>query len=144
MMLHIWILRLITSLDRSATGIYSGTTPVLMPICRWYYTFKHYSDLSRAPLDINNQLAKISDWPAVNKLSINVKKTKFVVFHAINKDIEELVPELQINNIAIERVENFNFLGLIFNEHMFWKHPIDIIANKLIRFPGILDKLKRF
>ena len=31
-----------------------------------------------APLDINNQLAKISDWLAVNKLSLNVKKTKFV------------------------------------------------------------------
>ena len=50
----------------------------------------------------------------------------------------------QINNIAIERVENFNFLGLIFNEHMFWKHHIDVIANKLIRFSGILNKLKRF
>ena len=42
---------------------------------------------------------------AVNKLSLNVRKIKFVVFHAINKDIEELVPELQINSIAIERVK---------------------------------------
>ena len=66
-----------------------------------------------ALLDINNQLAKISDWLAVNKLSLNVKKTKFIVFHAINKDIAELSPELQINNIAIKRVENFNFLELI-------------------------------
>ena len=97
-----------------------------------------------APLDINNQLAKIFDWLAVNELSLNVKKTKFVVFHAINKDIEELVPDLQINNIAIERVENFNFLGLILNEHMFWKHHIDTIANKLTKFSGILNKLKRF
>ena len=73
-----------------------------------------------APL-VNNQLAKISDRLVVNKLSLNVKKTKFVVFHAINKDIEELVPELQINNIAIERVENFNFLVLrvrgVWNKH---------------------------
>ena len=97
-----------------------------------------------APLDINNQLAKIFDWLVVNKLSLNVKKTKFVVFHAINKDIEELVPDLQINNIAIERVENFNFLGLILNEHMLWKHHIDTIANKLTKFSGILNKLKRF
>ena len=97
-----------------------------------------------APLDINSQLAKICDWLEFNKVSLNVKKTKFVVFHAINKDIEELVPELQINNIAIERVENFNFLGLIFNEHMFWKHHIDAIANKLTTFSGISNKLKRF
>ena len=50
------------------------------------------------------------------------------MFHASNKDIEELVPELQINNIAIERVENFNSLGLIYNKHMFWKHYTDVIA----------------
>ena len=91
-----------------------------------------------APLDINNQLAKIFDWMAVNKLSLNVKKTKSVVFHAINKDIEELVPDLQLKKIAIERVENFNFLGLILNEHMFWKQHIDTIANKLTKFSGIL------
>ena len=93
-----------------------------------------------APLDINNQLVKIFDWLAVNKLSLNVKKKKIVVFHAINKDIEELVPDLKIDNIAIERVENFNFLGLILNEHMFWKHHIDTIANKLTKFSGILNK----
>ena len=47
-----------------------------------------------APLDINNQLAKIHDWLAVNKLSLNAKQTIFM-FHDINGYIEELVPELQ-------------------------------------------------
>ena len=45
--------------------------------------------------------------------------------------------------IIIERVQNFNFLGLLFNEHMFWKPHIDIIANKLMKFSGILSKLKK-
>ena len=81
------------------------------------------------------------DWLAVNKLSLNIKKTKYIVFHAINKDIDGLIPELQINDIIIEIVENFNFLGLIFNEHMFWKHHINTIANKLIKLSGILNKL---
>ena len=35
----------------------------------------------------------------------------YVVFHAINKDIDGLIPELQINDIIIERVENFNSSG---------------------------------
>ena len=66
------------------------------------------------------------------------------MFHAINKDIDGLIPELKINDIILERVENFNFLGLIFNEHMFWKHHINTIANKMIKLSGILNKLKRF
>ena len=41
-------------------------------------------------------------------------------------------------------MSNFNFLGLLFNEHMFWKPHIDIIANKLMKFSGILYKLKKF
>ena len=100
--------------------------------------------LATDPLDVNNQLTQIYDWLAVNKLSLNIQKTKYIVFHAINKDIDGLIPELQINDIIIERVENFNFLGLIFNEHMYWKHHINTIANKLIKLSGILNKLKRF
>ena len=66
-----------------------------------------------------------------------------MVFHAINKSIEGLIPELRIFDINIERVQNFNFMGLNINEHMFWKHQIDIVANKLIKFSGVLNKLKR-
>ena len=94
--------------------------------------------------EINNHLSEVYDWLAVNKLSLNIKKTKYIVFHAINKNIEGMLPELSINGIIIERVQNFNFLGLLFNEHMFWKPHIDIIANKLMKFSGILNKLKKF
>ena len=66
------------------------------------------------------------------------------MFHAINKNIEGMLPELSINGIIIEPVQNFNFLGLLFNEHMFWKPHIDIIANKLMKFSGILNKLKNY
>ena len=30
---------------------------------------------------INNELTKVSEWLVANKLSLNVKKTKFKVFH---------------------------------------------------------------
>ena len=30
--------------------------------------------------DINNELCKISEWLGVNKLSLNISKTKFMVF----------------------------------------------------------------
>ena len=73
-------------------------------------------------------------------MALNVKKTKFVVFHAINENIEELVPERQLNSISIKRVENINFLGLIFNEHMLRKHHIDTIAKKLIKYSDMLNK----
>ena len=99
---------------------------------------------SLSPVDINNGLAKVYDWLAVDKLSLNVRKNKYVIFHAINKRIEGVIPNLEINGIPLERVQNFNFLGLVLNENMSWKPHIDLLANKLAKCAGVLNKLKRF
>ena len=48
------------------------------------------------------------------KLSLNVQKTKFMIFHRKQKQINEL--NILIDGIAIERVESLNFLGLIIVE----------------------------
>ena len=52
--------------------------------------------------------------------------------------------ELKINDISLERVSDFCFLGLIINEHLSWKSHIDKISNKISKFNGILNKLKHF
>ena len=44
------------------------------------------------------------------QLSLNVGKTKFMVFHSALKVVK--YPVLVINNAPIERVTNFNYLGL--------------------------------
>ena len=67
----------------------------------------------------NNELAKVYDWLAVNKLSLNIRKTKYVIFHAINKRTEGVITDSAINGIPLERIQNFNFLGLLLNENMF-------------------------
>ena len=90
---------------------------------------------------INREIDKIYDWLAVNMLSLNVKKTKYMIFHHRNAKLPSNI-SLKINSIEIERVDNFNFLGLTINEHMSWKPHIDKIANKISKFNGILNKLK--
>ena len=93
---------------------------------------------------INIELAKVHDWLAVNKLSLNVKKTKFMVFHTRQKNIQLHIPELKIGDKAIERVENFDFLGLTLNETMCWKPHVNKISSKVSKYVGILNRLKRY
>ena len=65
--------------------------------------------------DISNaELAKLSIWFKVNKLSLNISKSKFIVFRSARKQTP--IPLIQIDNNVIECVENFNFLGLIINK----------------------------
>ena len=72
---------------------------------------------------INIELSKISDWLAVNKLSLNTAKTKFMLFHNYQKTIDEDdIPNLTINDTIIERVTEFNFGGLTINEFMNWNY----------------------
>ena len=93
---------------------------------------------------INLELSKVNDWLCVNKLSLNVKKTKFMIFHTPQQKIESFIPELKIGDTKIEKVVNFNFLGLTLNENLSWKPHVDRIANKISKYIGILNRLKRY
>ena len=56
---------------------------------------------------INRELFKIYEWLGANKLTLNVSKTKFMVFHTRNKSVK--CPSLLINGKVIERVTNLIF-----------------------------------
>ena len=89
---------------------------------------------------INAELAKLSIWFKVNKLSLNVSKSKFMVFRSARKQTP--IPLIQIDNNVIECVENFNFLGLIINKQLKWNDHIDHIVLKISRIIGVLTRLK--
>ena len=72
-----------------------------------------FCDINRNPADehlLNMELYKITGWLSANKLSLNINKTKCMLFHSDTKTV--LYPKLFIDNIKIERVDYFNFLGL--------------------------------
>ena len=57
--------------------------------------------------NLNLELTKVADWLKLNKLSINIKKFKFKVFHMLQKQIN--IPNIEIENIKIESADNFFF-----------------------------------
>ena len=94
--------------------------------------------------NINNELRKIQEWLNINKLSLNVSKTKYIIFHNHQRNIDSLIPDIRINNQAIERVSEFNFLGFTIDEHLSWNAHIKKISNKVAKSIGILNRLKRY
>ena len=51
-------------------------------------------------------------------------------------------PKLKINDHVIERVQNFNFLGLLVHYNMTWYKHIEKVSLKISRPIGILNRLK--
>ena len=68
--------------------------------------------------NINRELKNIQIWLEINKLSLNVKITKFMIFHHKQRNIENLIPHLNLNEQLIEQVTEFNFLGLTIDQHL--------------------------
>ena len=78
---------------------------------------------------INDELKKISRWLTANKLSLNVRQSKYMVFHTARKLID--YPDLQIDNFTIERIQKFNFLGLQINNNLIWDTHQNHISLKI-------------
>ena len=89
---------------------------------------------------INRELLKVYEWLGANKLSLNVAKTKFMVFHTSNRLVR--YPNLLINGRQIERVTQFNFLGLILQSNMSWSMHTNHISLKVSKAIGIIYRLK--
>ena len=50
--------------------------------------------------------------------------------------------EIKIDDISIERVYVFKFIGLIMDEHLNWKSHVEFFSNKCSKTICVLNKLK--
>ena len=91
---------------------------------------------------LNMELNNVSRWQNLNKLSLNVKKTKAMAFHMPQKKI--IQPNIQINGSNIEFVDNCVFLGITINYKLNWNSHINKVTNKISKTVGILNKLRYF
>ena len=63
-----------------------------------------------------------------------------MTFQRTNKNVQTLT--LKIDNINIEQVKEFNFLGLIIDTNLNWKRYTEKMSNACSKKIGILNKFK--
>lgn len=91
---------------------------------------------------LNQELTYLCQWLNSNQLSLNVSKTKCMLFKKSGRTVIPL--NLKIDNTPIEFVETFNFLGIIIDHRLTWKPHIDNIAKKISKTCCILSRLKHY
>ena len=89
--------------------------------------------------NINYEITKLTDWLNVNRLSLNTKKTKLMIFHTPQKKFD--MPTIKINNTELEQQTHFNYLGITINKHTKWDGHVKKIAIKISKASGIIFKL---
>ena len=91
----------------------------------------------------NAEIPKILNWLATNRLTLNVKKTHFVIFRNPGKAVN-LTKTLYIDNTPIEQAPYTKFLGVYLDEKLDWAKHIDVIKGKIARGVGILTRARPF
>ena len=86
---------------------------------------------------VNVELTKLSRWFKLNKLSLNIKKTNFIVFRSRTKCLSD-VPNVLIDGHAINMVESSRFLGVVINSFLIWNDHISLVNSKFNKTIGIL------
>ena len=92
---------------------------------------------------MQTEFNKVSEWLNVNKLSLNIKKTKFILFRSLNKKPKHDI-KLSINDGDIKQVKNTIFLGIIMDECLTWSEHIAQVVKKYQGLPVSLLKLDTF
>lgn len=80
---------------------------------------------------INTELEIIARWFSLNRLTINAKKTKYMIFHSRNKNVRKELVEISVNNCLLAHVDSIKYLGVVMDTHLHWQNHVDALCAKL-------------
>ena len=98
----------------------------------------------------NEEINNLYEWFCANKLSLNAKKTKYIVIRAphFNCNFEHL--KVSIKNTELCQIgttfeeQSTKFLGIYLDEFLSWKHHIHHVNNKISRALFQIKQVKHF
>ena len=94
---------------------------------------------------MNYDMNLIQSWLSANKLTLNVKKTKYMLIGSqfklsqINSDFT-----VKVNNTPLERVIKHKSLGVQIDESLNWRPHIHTISKKIAAGIAILKRVSHF
>ena len=98
---------------------------------------------------LNAELLKICNWLTANKLSLNVKKSHFVIFHPYQRKLNYLVDLKMFDNdsktfFSLEHKNCVKYLGILIDSNLVWKNHISHVALKINKTIGTISKIRHF
>ena len=102
-------------------------------------------DLKSLENVINIELKKVCDWLNANKLTINAKKSNFVIFRPSQKKLSYQI-NIRIynkNSDTFPECKDYEkFLGVLIDKSLTWKYHVDYIASRIRRVVGIISRVR--
>ena len=100
------------------------------------------SNSASLQLHMNDSLSKMAHWFKANKLTLNIKKTKYMLFgtnHTLN-NFDDIL--LMYGSDIIERVDKFKYSGVIFDPLLAWSEHVNYISSVVSKRIGVIRRVK--
>jgi hypothetical protein len=105
--------------------------------------FANGKDLSEVTQVINTEFQHINEWIQLNKLSVNISKTSYMVMSPSSRKCNLIDCKVQLGGQYIDRVNHTTFLGVIIEDTLTWNLHVNNICNKVSKSMGILYRARQ-
>jgi len=112
--------------------------------CIIYSSINKLSKLKTFETILNTELKAVVEWLNINRLSLNVNKSKLLMFHSKRKKINYESFSIKLNNVRLKPKQNVKYLGLIIDNFLSWDDHILTLGKTLSRSNGIIAKLRHY
>jgi hypothetical protein len=90
---------------------------------------------------LNEELKLLIQWLHVNKLSLNISKTHYIIFSP--KRYVTVQNEIHINNNNVDQVKSTKFLGVVLDAQLSWCQHVCHLKNKISKGIGIICQARK-
>ena len=92
---------------------------------------------------MNRDLQLLFEWLCVNRLSLNVAKTEFILFKPAGmKDYQQMT--LKLNGKTLFPTSKVKYLGVYIDDKLTWRYHIAELCKTMGRSVGLLSKLRHY
>ena len=89
---------------------------------------------------IESELTTIQDWFNANKLTLNIKKSSYLLYHNPKQPAPHF--KIELNGVEIPRVNHTKFLGVWLDDKLKWDIHVNKLVSKLKCGMGMLRRSK--
>ena len=98
---------------------------------------------NKLEINLNNDLSCLSEWLNANRLSLNVDKTKLLIFRSKKSNINPSDIKIKLANTRLKVSSHVKYFGDFLDEHLSWTCHNNL-STSLSRINSILSKLRHF
>ena len=94
------------------------------------------------------ELLKVKEWCDTNRLSINFKKTNYMIIKSNKKKIADtfkvILPNKDGSEYTLEKKHCIKYLGVLIDDTISWNYHLSYTCSRISRNTGIFLKLRHF